>query len=292
MIGKNEKLRRTSESIFQEADPPKDRSRPLEWRRRFNFIDLPLRNVQIVNSCAVHDTEFHLIEEKEVDPVTLLRTNLSTKTAITGILDEVKVRDRFYFAVKNTQEEGIYSVERPQGQVRVTLKAGEPTEESDSTPGGLYLGNAFRLDFEPGEDDLCIDLSFPEKQINSLIAALRADENAVIEVGADLLSFTFEVDDALREHYDPRDIVIDDSTLCFASWASVKSKIGQHLIQRDSEPEEVETDDEHRYEMTAEQRSHQELMQVLSSYSKPLNGLVKAMWALVIVIALHAFFNQ
>lgn len=291
MIGKNEKLRKTSDEIFQEAEPPNDRGRPLEWRRSFNFVSLPLKNVQVANSCTIHDTDFDLNEERKTNPVDLIKPNVTTKTTITGILDEEKARDSIYFAVKNKQDGDTYSIERHRGETKITLKSGEPTEAGKNTPAGLYWGNAFRMNFDPSEDDLCFELSMPEKQINSLVAYLRADENAVIEVGARLLSFTFEVDDALREPYHPKDIVINDSTLCFASWAEVTSRIGQHNLQHDSELEEEETNDEHHEEPTLAQRAHQELLQAITSYSKPLSSLVTAIWALIIVIALYAFFR-
>lgn len=291
MIDKNEKLRKISDGTFQEAEPPQDRSRPLEWRRSFNFVNLPLKNVQIVNSCTVHDTDFDLNAEEKVNPVDLIKPNVAAKTAITGILDEEKVRDSIYFAVKEKKDGNTYKIERHRGETKITLRSGEPTEASKNTPAGLYRGNAFRLNFDPGEDDLCFELSMPEKQINALIASLRADENSAVEVGAHLLSFTYEVDDALREHYHPRDIVINDSSLCFVSWATVTSKVGQHVLKHDPDFEEEESNDEHNEEPALEQHPHKELLQSVKFYSKPLSSLVTAIWVLIIIVALHAFFR-
>jgi hypothetical protein len=291
LIGRTEKLRKISDGIFQEAEPPEDRSRPLEWRRSFNFISLPLKNVQVVNSCTVHDTDFDLDEEKNANPVNLIKPNVAAKIAITGILDEEKVRDSIYFAVKVSKEGDLYGIERHRGETKITLKSGEPTETGKNAPAGLYWGNAFRMNFDPGEDDLCFELSMPEKQINTLVASLRADQSSIFEVEAHLLSYTFEVDDALREPYHPRDIVINDSTLCFASWAGVTSKMGQHELQADSEHEKEEVNDEYYEEPTLEKRSHQEVLQAITSYSKPLSSLVTAIWVLIIVIALNALFR-
>lgn len=225
MIGRNEKLRKISDGIFQEAEPPKDRSKPLEWRRSLKFVSLPLKNIKIVNSCTVHDIDFSLDKKTVTNSSQLVRPNVAATPAIIGILDEDLVRDSIYFAVENKEEEGIYSIERAQGEIKITLRSGEPTEEGENTPAGLYWGNAFRMNFDPGEDDLCFDLSIPEKQLGSLVASLRADENSAVEIGAFLLSFTYEVDDALREHYHPQDIVINESTQCFVSWARVTSKV-------------------------------------------------------------------
>lgn len=58
MLMIDEQLRKVSDSIFQEATPPEDRSSPLEWRRSLNFINIPLKSIKIVTSCNVHDTDF------------------------------------------------------------------------------------------------------------------------------------------------------------------------------------------------------------------------------------------
>jgi hypothetical protein len=285
MISAKDKLRKISDGIFQEAEPPKDRKRPLEWRRSFNLINLPLKSVKIISSCTVHDTAFSMDEEKITNPLMLLKPNVSYGVAITGMLDEDQAQDSIYFAVENKKEEGIYSIERARGETKVTIKSGEPTESTENTPAGLYRGNAFRLNFDPGKDDLCFELRIPEKQINSLIESLREDENGSVEIGVYLLSFTFEVDDFLREHYHHRDIVINEVTHCFVYRAGISSKIGQHDKSGDAEHEE-EAGAQYKEEQTPELPSNQELIQVLLSYSKPIYSLVIAVWVLIFVIVI------
>lgn len=291
LITKNEKLKKISDSVFQEAEPPEDRNRPLEWRRRFNFIHLPLKNLKIVNRCTVHEIKFNIDKENSTNPVELVRPNLTSRVGITATLDEDQVRDSIYFAVENEEEKGIYSIERAKGETEITLISGQPTEGVENIPAGLYWGNAFRLDFEPGQDQLCFELAIPEEQMNSIIKSLREDEKSTVEIGAHLLSFTFEVDDALREPYHPRDIVINEPTLCFLSWAGVTSKVGTHYKKPDLVQEEDEKASQYKEELTQEQRSLQDLKQALLSYSKPLNSLVRAAWALIIIIALYALLD-
>ena len=132
MIGKNEKLRKISDGIFQEAQPPEDRSRPLEWRRSFNFVRLPLKNVQVINSCTVHDSDFVLDDERNANPINLIKPNITSKIAITGILDEDKTRDSIYFAIKENKDGDIYGIGRHKGKTIITIKSGEPTEEGRS----------------------------------------------------------------------------------------------------------------------------------------------------------------
>jgi hypothetical protein len=292
LIIRDGKLRKVSDGVFQEADPPEDRSKPLEWRRSFNFISLPLRNITIVTSCSVHDVDFEWEEEKTTEPLKLVKADISEQLAITAIVDEEQMRDTLYFAVENKEEKGIFSVERASGNTNVSIKLGKPSEENERTAGGLYRGTTFRMNFDLGEDDLYFELTAPKEQLLSLISALRTDPDSTVEVGARLLSFTFEVDDALREHYHPREIILNESAPSFLSWAGVTSKIGKHYLG--SEPEyddEDEIEDSYGEELTSGQMAHQELLQVLLSYLKPLNGLVAAIWVLIVVIALSAIFS-
>ena len=77
----DEKLRKVSDGIFQEAQPPENRSPPLEWRRSFNFITLPLKDLRIVTSCSIHETELPWKEEGNTDPLKLVKPNISANIA-------------------------------------------------------------------------------------------------------------------------------------------------------------------------------------------------------------------
>ena len=63
----------------------------------------------------------------------------------------------------------------------------------------------------------------------------------------------------------------------------------------DDEEEEYDDDDEiedsYQEVQNPEQKAHQELLQVLLKYLKPLNGLITAIWVLIIVIALSAILG-
>ncbi len=101
-----EKLRKISDDIFQEAEPPEGLGRPLEWQRSFNFIDLPLRNIKIVTGCSVHNIDI----EWEEKIIKLIKADISESIAITGIVDEEQMRDSLYFAVENEEEKDLFSI--------------------------------------------------------------------------------------------------------------------------------------------------------------------------------------
>ena len=291
MIFKEKKLRKVSDRIFQEANPPEGRNRPLEWRRSFNVLNLQVKRLEVVTSCTIHETEFDLTDERIEHFAKLVKPNIADHLAITGVADEDKRKDHLYCLVQDKKEKEIFSIEKAPTPIKVTVKVGDPTEQSEHRPAGLYWGNAFPLDFDPRDEGLQFELRIPRNQMLHLLTALKADQNATLDVQVRLLSFTYEVDDALREPYHPQDILITSTPPCFISWIGVTSKIGNHFIPPIAENDEDEIDRSQEEQPTPEQRSHAELMHVLVSYLKPLNGVVTALWVLIVVLILYAIFK-
>ncbi len=56
-LSKGEKLQKISNMVFREADPPKNQSRPFEWRKSFNAINFVLGNIRIVYKFSVNDVD-------------------------------------------------------------------------------------------------------------------------------------------------------------------------------------------------------------------------------------------
>ncbi len=56
-----------------------------------------------------------------------------------------------------------------------------------------------------GEDDIIFEMYMPEEQLQTIVTRVKADNNAKLEVYTEFVSFTFEVDDSLREPYHSRD---------------------------------------------------------------------------------------
>jgi hypothetical protein len=289
-IGK-EKLKKVSDGVFQESAPPKDGSRPLEWRRSFNPIILPLKNLSINTTCSIHEVEFEWGDEKSPYPLKLVKPKISQITSIYAYVDEDVFRDRIYFTEKDEEDETLFSAERPKGDMRVILKPGKPSEESERSSSGIYHGHAFRMNYDPGEDEAYFDLTMPESEFWLLLLSVKYDSEPKLEVCVNLLSFTYEVDDFLAEHYHSRDIIIDGSAHCFILWVSNSQKVGQHVYVKPEEYEEehgCEESDRSEY-ISHESLRHAELMQMLSACLKPLNGIITALWVLITVIVLCAF---
>lgn len=288
-----EKLRKVSDRIFQEGDPPEDGRRPSQWRRSLNLISLPLKNLKIVTGCRIHDANTGWDEDTTTEPLELAESDISEHLAIIGTVDEDKMRDTLYFAVESKEEKGLFFKERVPRNTNVSIELGKPSEGTKKTPAGLYRGTAIRMNYEPGEDALYFNLPAPREQFLSLVSAIRADPDSTVEVSAFLLSFTYEVDDALREYYHRRDIILDDFAPSLLCRVGVTSKIGEQEPDSQLEHElDGGIEDLCQEEQTHEQEAHKELSQALLSYLKPLNHLVAAIWVLTIVIALSAIFGQ
>lgn len=291
----NKKLLKTTDDIFVEHDSLQDGKRPLEWRRNFNYVKFNLNNLKLISSFRVHEIDFDLDNllnqsDDEAKPNLGIKPSINHKITLLGELDEDSFRDAIYIAVVDSKEEKTFSIEHITGTTKVTLTAGHPTEGEDGkTPRGLYPGHALRCDYD-GEDYLAFDLTLPAEQMDQIISAFKEDENSTIEVAALLRSYTFEVDDFFREYSHPRNIIIDDSTLCFLSWISISSKVGKHYIKLDLDNQHE--DDEYIYqtELTPEQQNQQAQLRVLESYAKPLNNIAHGIWLLIIILILQTIF--
>ena len=279
------KLKKTSDSIFQEAEEPKDSSRPLEWRRGFNRLSLRLKNVEIITYVNTHDTYGSFDDDFEDDPVKLIKPDINTSLIIKAVVDEELMRDTIYCAEHDGEDDDFFILERQKGKIHIILRSGKPTQENEKFPDGIFLGRCFRMNYDPGEDDITFDMSIPEEQLNTLANNLQSDPLSTINLEVELLSFSFEVDDALREYYHPRDIFIHDLSYAFLSGIRLASKIGTHTLEMNQDD-----DIDEPKELSLEQQSHRELVQVLMNLKKPLNSIVFAIWVIVFVLGTSIFW--
>jgi hypothetical protein len=291
MIAPEEKLRKVSDQVFQEANPPEGRNKPLEWRRDLNVLSFRLKNLRLVTSYTIHDKDFSWDEDAKREFSNLLKPNVVDHLEIDGLVDEEEMRDRLYILVKDKSDETLFSVNRVRSPLKVSMRVGEPTEQAEGRPAGLYWGNAFTLDHDPRDNGYQFELRVPQAQLLRLVETLRADSASFLQVQVLLLSFTFEVDDFFREPFDPRDIVVNDGAPCFSRWIGVTSRIGQHIVVAPLETDSIEPKDWSEQSKTPELQAQIELTRVLQSFAKPLNSIVTALWILAVGTALHFFFK-
>lgn len=277
MFSSNTKLKKTSDSIFQEAEAPKDRSRPLEWRRSFNRLSLPLKNIEMITWVNTHDKDWDSKGDFKDNPVKLIKPDIKTSFSIKATVDENQVRDTIYCAEKDEDDENIFTLERPRGETQVIIKSGKPLTEDDKFPDGVFFGVCFRMNYDPGEDDIIFQMMIPEEQLNTLASNLQSDPSSTIDLYVELLSYSYEVDDSLREHYHPRDIFIHDHSDAFVSMIGLASKVGTHTVEK-SDDEEAD----YQYDDIDEPKE-------LLHLQKPLDSIAFAIWVLVVVLGVSIF---
>ena len=117
MIRADEKLRLMSDKVFVEAEPPSDRSRPLEWRRSINSLNVTVTGLVIKEHHSVNECDFFsnsmlssgLKPENEPDDPEyekeIIKPKTELRTIISSQIDLSKIRDALYRTVEEDKEE-------------------------------------------------------------------------------------------------------------------------------------------------------------------------------------------
>ena len=200
-----ENLKKVSDTVFQETSATT--SRPLEWRRDFNLVSFNLKSPRFVTYCEVTDTDWSADEKSHKYPWEKLRTATKITRAVIAGIDEDTQKDHLY-SLKKTDDEQIFEVERAAGPMEIRLKDGEPIADDDKGRNCLYWGSLLRMETRPGEDYLCLEARVPKEQLDALIETLGIGAEIQIAVNAYVLTFTYEVDDALRDWYHSQNLIL------------------------------------------------------------------------------------
>jgi len=178
----NARLRKVSDTVYQEANPPNDGHRPLEWRRSLKHVLFPLKNIEIISNFNVQRRAFlYGHDAKKIPWQKQIEPKMETTRFITALVDKEKCRDFIFCAVEDAENNGITRLERPSNDTQVNLRAGKPTEGNDVFPSGLYGGRCFR---SPPEDRLWFEVEVPESQLNEILESLGRDSKLQIEVAS------------------------------------------------------------------------------------------------------------
>lgn len=275
-----ERLTKFSETVFQEAEPPKDRSRPLEWRRGFKRIFLDLVNVEVIDLCNINqvDKKFRLSSEKiETDTAS---ANPSYSQTIRAEVDQIKFRDRLLFSVPEEKNGAVFFLERPKGKINVTIKAGDKGSYKKDLIGEIYAGEIGRTNYVPGEDGIYIELLLPQENLDRLINTFLAFPKSSLRIDVDVLAFTFEVDDAFREWHHSREMFIegDHGIALLSSVGIIRSGEKTHSYGND------EDSNEHANHLVAKNTSDTKIL----SLEKCLRGIKNAIYVAVVMLAILA----
>jgi len=275
----NEQLRFRDEATFEEAAPT-DRSRPLEWRRSLNVVTFKATNPTVEYVYSVNEIDhFHELriegnsaEAKEQTPP--IAPSAQRRQRVCVKVPQGEFRDTIYFTKETEKNSGIFELMRVKDDVRLTLTDLPPSEHRGPFAAGAFAGTVYRADFEPGEEYLGVEVSLSTQHLAEIIAAIGHDELLELHVVIALQSFSYEVDDALREWYHPRDLFIHGGTAP-AALVTIRTVHGESIGDTEAL---VETD-----ESTPPVVPSQSLKIDLSA----LPGIKSALWAIAVLLLLH-----
>ena len=277
----NDNLRFIDENTFQEAEPPEDRSRPLEWKRSFNTVGFKVSSPKVEYVYTVNDVDhFADIQRgqaQESNPI--VTASARRRVRVTFELQQDKLRDSILYTKETEKKSGLYQLVRTKEPFQISLTDAAPTEPRGPYAQGAYPGLAFKTDFEPGEDALCIEVGAPSDQLEEIANAINNGQANAMHVAVGVQSFSYEVDDALGEWYHPRDLFIHGS-------AAQAVLLSVRLIRRDPEPQPIDE--------IAESEEDAPVVvppppTVLPDYRATLRSIKTALWVVAGLLLLQLF---
>jgi hypothetical protein len=208
-----EKLRIKDLHTLVETQPPPDRSRPLEWRRRMNRLRFEASLFSVDSTHWVNDVE-HLTGELWKDgqdrdsfsPV--IKSGVKRKLSVSTTVSFDDIEDRFYQTVEVDKEERVVTVNESSRakNLVVTLSEDEPQAQDFHTfKAGSYIGNAMFLE---DDRDLLLEITASEQVMLELVNAISSGKIEKVIFIVSISSFSYEVDDALRDWNDRRDFLV------------------------------------------------------------------------------------
>jgi hypothetical protein len=217
MYAADARLRRTSDVVFQEADPPLDRSRPVQWRRSFNELRFGLKDARIVTTFSVNTLRTEGLGESEIQRI---ESGVSRKLSIVAEVDAAGMRDRIYFAKETREGSGLFTLTVPKGRFSFELSSAEPWSSDDGRLRSVFSGALGHADNPPTADETFVRVSAPRDTVLDLASAIGAAPSSPLEVAIFAEVFSHEDDDARREPWMSRDLFVDRD-LCRAFLASI-----------------------------------------------------------------------
>ena len=214
MIFGGEKVKYRDYQTFTEAEVPSDRNKPLEWRRSLNSIRIEASSFLVdqthwVNKC---DTINGIIRRESFDTsenssiVETVKAEVNERRNINFETNFDSIRDSIYKTKSFDESAKGYDLEKISGKIIVSLSNDEPIIESWGLfSAGSYCGSSY---IDEAGDNLHIDISLDKNSFNNLFDNIR--ENRVEKIILDVVidSFSFEVDDALRDFHHSRNLFI------------------------------------------------------------------------------------
>jgi hypothetical protein len=288
IMGTRDLLRFQNKATFQEAEPPEDRSRPLEWRRSFNTISFTAKQLQVEYVYTINEIDYleSMQEaeagEREPADATVVTPVGRRRLRVVCKVPQESIRDSILVTEEKDKEANIYALRRTKAPIELTLTDSEPTEQRGPYATGAYPGLTFHNSLEPGDDNLCMEVSVPTSHLQEIASALKAESTLALQVAVSIQSFSYEVDDALREWYHPRDLFIHGHSAPTA----LQSLRLVHLEPEPTDDVPLEQDEPYQ-EVTPENQTPSQLPAIEPPYGPVLKSIKTALWVVVVLLIFH-----
>ena len=180
---------------------------------RSNTITFEATNPVVEYVYAINEVDhFAAIDRtSDSDSKHVVTAAAKRRVRLTFELPQDNLRDSIFYTEETEKSSGIYQLRRPKGAIQVSFTEVDPTEPRGPYAKGAFPGLAFKTDFEESSDGLCLEVGAPSQQLDEVAAELKSGYANGLHVVISLQSFSYEVDDALREWYHPQDLFIHGS---------------------------------------------------------------------------------
>jgi hypothetical protein len=287
MIVSEEKLLFKDQNTLIEAEPDESRSRPLEWRRSLNYLRVESKEFSIdqthwVNESDILSGKIRVSEDGDRELKGVVKSAVKSQISISTKINLEDVNDNFYQTVELDSEKKLFSVSKKNKAQKLTIsiKEGDPkSEEWGVFAAGSYYGTAGFYD-EYGTNCIEITVTANKEAILDLVKIISDRSLDKVIFNFVISTFSFEVDDALREWDDSRDLLLHGySTPAALETMVIRKKSGDAAISSStSKSNEINNDDDIN--------SKGYLVKDLVFDSTPFKSIKFALWTIAIVLFL------
>ena len=294
MILSEEKLQLKDSYTFIEAEPPEDRSRPLEWRRSLNYLRFEATSFTVDSTYWINESDvvtdiFRSSEDKVREVIPLVKSSLKAKISASSKISFEGIRDSFYKVSEKNKDEQIFTISRSTraSNLILNLSEGEPeAKDWNIFKSGSFCGSAGFYDDD--SCDLTLDITASKEALQDLIKIILSNTLDKVIFNVVISSFSYEVDDALRDWNHPRDLLIHGVTTPAALETMVVRRKRNSLVVTSNvtSPFNDEEEDEDELRESSTHNSGLSAKDLIFDTSA-LKSIKFALWALVGILFLN-----
>jgi len=215
MIVSEQKLWLRDSRTLVEAEPSDDQTRPFEWRLSLNYLRFEATkfSVDLTHWINESDRLSRMVNDAVTDSSVaspLIRKALRSRISVSTKVSFDEIRDRIYNTQEFDQDKNLFTVSRETRAVYLacTISECDPiNEDSGVFSSGAFYGSAGFYD--DNSDELTLEITASKEVLSDLIKAISSGNLDKVLFNVVISSFSYEVDDALRDWHHSRDLLVN-----------------------------------------------------------------------------------